>query len=89
MNTSNIFKFWLDKPVKSQRSKDIDKAVIKFIKAVEDSTTSNEMFNLVPSYRNLSKAILSDSCNKNLAKSIIDNLHIMCLLKIKLIRQTE
>ena len=89
MNTSNIFKFWLYKPVKSQRSKDIDKAVLKFIKAVEDATTYDEMFNLVPSYKNLSKAILSESSHKNLAKNIIDNLHYMCFLKIKLIKQTK
>ena len=75
--------------IKSQRSKDIDRAALKFIKAVEDATTFDEMFNLVPSYKNLSKAILSDSSNKNLAKSIIDNLHFMCLLKIKLIKETE
>ena len=75
--------------IKSQRSKDIDRAALKFIKAVEDSTTFDEMFNLVPSYKNLSKAILSESSNKNLAKSIINDLHFMCLLKIKLIKETE
>ena len=79
----------MNKTVKSQRSKAIDTATLKFVKAVEDSTTFDEMFNLVPSYKNLSKAILSDSSNKNLAKSIIDNLHFMCLLKIKLIKQTK
>ena len=75
--------------IKSQRSKDIDRAALKFIKAVEDSTTFDEMFNLVPSYNNLSKAILNESSNKNLAKSIINDLHFMCLLKIKLIEQTK
>ena len=79
----------MNKTVKSQRSKAIDIATLKFIKAVEDSTTSDEMFNLVPSYKNLNKAILSDSSNKDLAKSIIDNLHFMCLLKIKSIQQTK
>lgn len=79
----------MNKTIKSQRSKAIDTAILKFIKAVEDSTTYDEMFNLVPSYKNLSKAILSESFNKDLAKSIIDNLHFMCLLKIKLIKQTK
>ena len=79
----------MNKTVKYQRSKAIDTAILKFVKAVEDSTTSDEMFNLVPSYKNLSKAILSESSNKNIAKSIIDNLHFMCLLKIKLIKQTK
>ena len=89
MNTSNIFKFWLDKPVKSQRSKDIDKAALKFIKAVEDSKTFDEMFNLGPSYKNLSKALLIDSSDKELTKFIIHQLHFMCLLKIKSIQQTK
>ena len=89
MNTSNIFKFWLDKPVKSQRSKDIEKAVLKFIKAVEDATTFKEMRNLRPSYKNLSKALLSDSSDKELTKFIIHQLHFMCLLKIKSIQQTK
>ena len=79
----------MNKTIKSQRSKDIDIAVLKFIKAVEDSTTFKEMRNLRPSYENLSKAILSDSSNKNLANSIINDLHFMCLLKIKLIKQAE
>ena len=79
----------MNKTIKSQRSRDIDTAILKFIKAVEDSTTYDEMFNLVPSYKNLSKAILSDSSNKDLAKSIIDNLHFMCLLKIKVIQDTK
>ncbi len=79
----------MNKTIKSQRSKAIDTAILKFIKAVEDSTTYDEMFNLVPSYKNLSKAILSESSNKNLAKSIINDLHFMCLLKIKLIKQTK
>ena len=89
MNKPNILKFCFDKTVETKRSKDIDIAFLKFIKAVEDSTTYNEIFNLVPSYKNLSKAILSESSNKNIAKSIIDNLHFMCLLKIKLIKQTK
>ncbi len=79
----------MNKTIKSQRSRDIDKAVLKFIRAVEDSTTYDEMFNLVPSYKNLSKAILSESSNKNIAKSIIDNLHSMWFLKIRLIHQTK
>ena len=89
MNTSNIFKFWLDKPVKSQRSKDIDKAVLKFIKVVEDSTTFDEMFNLIPSYKNLSKALLSDSSDKELTKFIIHQLHFMCLLKINSLKHSK
>ena len=79
----------MNKTIKPQRSKAIDTAILKFVKAVEDSTTSDEMFNLLPSYKNLSKAILSESSNKNIAKSIIDNLHFMCFLKIKLIKQTK
>ena len=79
----------MNKPIKSQRSKNIDKAALKFIKAVEDSSTSDEMFKLVPSYKNLSKAILNESSNTNLAKSIINDLHFMCLLKIRLIHQTK
>ena len=79
----------MNKTVKSKRSKAIDIAILKFIKAVEESATFDEMFNLVPSYKNLSKAILSESSNKNIAKSIIDNLHFMCFLKIKLINQTK
>ena len=79
----------MNKTVKYQRSKAIDTAILKFIKAVEDSTTYNEMFNLVSSYKNLSKAILSNGSNKNLAKSIINDLHFMCLLKIRLITQTK
>ena len=89
MNTSNIFKFWLDKPVKSQRSKDIDKAVLKFIKAVEDATTYDEVLNLASSHKNLSKALLIDSSDKELTKFIIHQLHFMCLLKIKSIQQTK
>ena len=79
----------MNKTIKSQRSRDIDTAILKFIKAVEDSTTYDEMFNLVPSYKNLSKAILSESSNKNIAKSIINDLHFMCFLKIKLIQDTK
>ena len=79
----------MNKTVKYQRSKAIDTAILKFIKAVEDSKTYDEMFNLTPSYKNLSKAILSENSNKNLAKSIINNLHFMCLLKTKLIHQTK
>ena len=58
----------MNKTVETQRSKDIDKAVLKFIKAVEDSTTYDEMFKLVPSYKNLSKAILSMESSKYFAK---------------------
>ena len=79
----------MNKTIKSQRSKAIDTATLKFVKTVEDSTTYDEMFNLVPSYKNLSKAILSDSSNKDIAKSIIDNLHFMWFLKIRLIHQTK
>lgn len=79
----------MNKTIKSQRSKAIDTAILKFVKAVENSTTFDEMFNLTPSYKNLSKAILSDSSNKSLAKSIIDNLHSMWFLKIRLIHQTK
>ena len=79
----------MNKTVKYQRSKAIDTAILKFIKAVENSTTSDEMFKLVPSYKNLSKAILSNGSNKNIAKSIIDNLHSMGFLKIRLIHQTK
>lgn len=79
----------MNKTIKSQRSKAIDTATLKFVKAVEDSTTHDEMFNLVPSYKNLSKALLSDSSNKDIAKSIIDNLHSMWFLKIRLIHQTK
>ena len=89
MNKPNILKFCFDKTGNSQRSKAIDTAILKFVKAVEDSTTFDEMFNLVPSYKNLSRAILSESSNKNLAKSIINDLHFMCLLKIRLITQTK
>ena len=81
MNKPNI--------LKSQRSKDIDKAALKFIKAVENATTYDEVLSLAPSYKNLSKAILSRESNKNLAKSIIDNLHFICLLKIKVIQDTK
>ena len=79
----------MNKTVKYPRYKAIDTAILKFIKAVEDSTTYDEMFNLVSSYKNLSKAILSNGSNKNLAKSIIDNLHYMWFLKIRLIHQTK
>ena len=79
----------MNKTIKSPRSKAIDRAILKFVKAVEDSTTFDEMFNLTPSYKNLSKAILSDSSNKSLAKSIINDLHFMCLLKIKLMQQAK
>ena len=79
----------MNKTVNYQRSKAVDTAILKFIKAVEDATTSDEMFKLVPSYKNLSKAILSGSSNKNLAKSIINDLHFMCLVKIKLIQQAK
>lgn len=79
----------MNKPVKYQRSKAIDTAILKFVKAVENSTTYDEMLNLVPSYKNLSKAILSDNSNKDLAKSIIENLHTLWSLKIILIHQTK
>ncbi len=80
----------MNKTVKYKRSKAIDTAILKFIKAVENSTTFDEMFNLAPSYDNLSKAILSDSSNKDLAKSsIISELRFTWLLKIKDIRQTK
>ena len=79
----------MNKTVKSQRSIDINKAVLKFIKAVEDATTFKEMRNLRPSYENLSKAILNGSSNKKLAKSILKDLRFMCLLKIKLMLQTK
>ena len=73
----------MNKTIKSQRSKAIDTATLKFIKAVEDATTFKEMRNLRPSYKNLSKALLSDSSDKELTKFIIHQLHFMCLLKIK------
>ena len=79
----------MNKTIKSQRSKDIDKAVLKFIKAVENATTYDEVLSLTPSHKNLSKAILSRESNKNLAKNIIDNLHFICLLKIKVIQDTK
>ena len=79
----------MNKTIKSQRSKAIDTAILKFVKAVENATTYDELLNLEPSYENLSKAILSESSNKNLAKSIINDLHFMCLVKIKLIQQTK
>ena len=79
----------MNKTIKSQRSKDIDRAVLKFIKAVEDATTYDEVLSLAPSHKNLSKAILSRESNKDFAKSIIDNLHFMCFLKIKLMLQTK
>ena len=79
----------MNKTVKYPRYKAIDTAILKFIKAVGNSTTYDEMFNLVPSYKNLIKAILSNGSNKNLAKSIINDLHFMCLLKIRLITQTK
>ena len=34
----------MNKTVKSQRSKAIDTAILKFVKAVENSTTFDEMF---------------------------------------------
>ena len=74
----------MNKTIKSQRSKAIDTAILKFVKAVEDSSTFKEVINLAPSYENLSKAILNGSSNKDLAKSIIEDLRFMCLLKIKL-----
>lgn len=79
----------MNKTIKSQRSKSIDIAILEFIKAVENSTTYDEVLSLAPSHKNLSKAILSESSNKNIAKSIIDNLHSMWFLKIRLIHQTK
>ena len=79
----------MNKTIKSQRYKDVNRAVLKFIKAVEDATTYDEVLNLEPSYENLSKAILSEGSNKNIAKNIINDLHFMCLVKIKLIQQTK
>ena len=81
MNNSNM--------LKSQRSKDIDRAALKFIKAVENATTYDEVLSLAHSHKNLSKAILNGSSNKKLAKSILKDLRFMCLLKIKLMLQTK
>ena len=89
MNNSNILQVWSGKSVRSQRSKDIDKAALKFIKAVEEATTYDEVLNLASSHKNLSKALLSDSYDKDITKFIINHLHLMCLLKIKLIKQAE
>ena len=87
MNKTNTLKSQRYKDIdRIQRYKDVNKAVLKFIKAVEDATTYDEVLSLAPSYENLSKAILSMESNKNLAKSIINDLHFMCLLKIKLIQ---
>ena len=88
----------MNKTIKSQRYKDIDmiqrykdvnRAVLKFTKAVKDATTYDEMFNLTPSYNNLSKAILSMESSKYFAKLIISELHFMWLLKIKDIHQAK
>ena len=79
----------MNKTVKSQRSKAIDTAILKFTKAVKDATTYDEMFNLTPSYNNLSKAILSMESSKYFAKLIISELRFTWLLKIKLIKQTK
>ena len=84
-----IKRLHMTKTLKPQRSKAIDIAILKFIKAVEASTTSDEMFNLAHSYKNLIKAILSENSNKNIARRIITDLHSMCLVKIKLIQQQE
>ena len=89
MTKPNILKFCFDKTVKSQRSKAIDKAALKFIKAVEDATTYDEVLSLAPSYENLSKAILSMESSKYFAKLIISELRFTWLLKIKLIQQTK
>ena len=90
MNKPNLLKSKRFKDIDMiQRYKDVNRAVLKFTKAVKDATTYNEMFNLVPSYNNLSKAILSESSNKNLAKSIINELDFMWLLKIKDIHQAK
>ena len=88
----------MNKTVKSQRFKDIDRiqrykdvnrAVLKFIKAVEDATTYDEILSLAPSYENLSKAILSMESSKYFAKLIISELRFKWLLKIKLIQQAK
>ena len=79
----------MNKTIKSQRYKDVNRAVLKFIKAVEDATTYDEVLNLEPSYENLSKAILSMESSKYFAKLIISELHFKWLLKIKLIQQTK
>ena len=79
----------MNKTVNSQRSKAIDIAILKFTKAVKDATTYDEMFNLTPSYNNLSKAILSMESSKYFAKLIINELRFTWLLKIKLIKQTK
>ena len=88
----------MNKTVKSQRFKDIDRiqrykdvnrAVLKFIKAVEDATTYDEVLSLAPSYENLSKAILSMESSKYFAKLIISELRFKWLLKIKLIQQAK
>lgn len=81
----------MNKPntLKSQRYKDVNKAVLKFIKAVEECTTYNEILNLAFSYENLSKAILSMESSKYFAKLIIHELHFMWVSKIKDIQQTK
>ena len=88
----------MNKTIKSQRYKDIDmiqrykdvnKAVLKFIRAVENATTYDEVLSLAPSYENLSKAILSMESSKYFAKLIISELHFMWLLKIKDIQQAK
>ena len=79
----------MNKTIKSQRYKDVNRAVLKFIKAVEDATTYDEVLNLEPSYENLSKAILSMESSKYFAKLIINELRFTWLLKIKLIKQTK
>ena len=90
MNKTNTLKSQRYKDIdRIQRYKDVNKAVLKFIKAVEDATTFDEVFNLAPSYKNLSKAILSMESSKYFAKSIISELHFTWLLKIKLIQQTK
>ena len=42
----------MNKTIKSQRSKAIDTATLKFVKAVEDSTTYDEMFNFIDTANN-------------------------------------
>ena len=90
MNKPNTLKSQRYKDTdKIQRYKDVNTAVLKFIKAVKDATTYDEVLRLAPSYENISKAILSMESSKYFAKLIISELHFMWLLKIKDIQQTK
>ena len=90
MNKTNTLKSQRYKDIDNiQRYKDVNKAVLKFIKAVEDATTYDEVLSLAPSYENLSKAILSMESSKYFAKLIIRELRFTWLLKIKLMLQTK